>query len=131
MGDTLFAPDYGSARADFPGGDARILYHSIQRLYELPGATRIFLCHDYPPGGREPEHVHKLNEHRTRNIQVHQGIDEQQFVKMREERDATLPMPNLIIPAVQVNIRAGQLPPLEDNGVAYLKVPINQFGKGH
>ena len=130
VGDTLFAPDYGTARADFPGGDAGQLFRSIQRLYALPNETRVFLCHDYPPNGREPEHVHTLNEHRTQNIHVHHGIDERQFVELRQARDAKLTLPKLIIPAVQINIRAGQLPSPEDNGVRYIKVPINQLGKG-
>jgi glyoxylase-like metal-dependent hydrolase (beta-lactamase superfamily II) len=130
VGDTLFAPDYGTARADFPGGDARSLYRSIHRIYDLPERTRVFLCHDYPPGGRSVEHEHSLLDHRKNNMHIHEAISEDDFVRMREERDASLPMPNLIIPAVQVNIRGGQLPPTEDNGVAYLKVPVNQLGRG-
>ena len=129
VGDTLFAPDYGTARADFPGGDARALYRSIHRIYDLPEDTRIFLCHDYLPGGRAAEHVHSLYEQRKNNIQVHEEISEDDFVRMRKQRDSMLAMPNLIIPAVQVNIRAGELPPAEDNGVVYLKVPINQLGR--
>ncbi len=129
VGDTLFAPDYGTARADFPGGDARQLYRSIQRLYELPDNTRVFLCHDYPPDSRAPEHLHALSEHRMRNIHVHRGISENQFVELRTARDSRLAIPKLMIPAVQVNIRAGQFPPPEENGVTYLKVPINLLGK--
>ncbi len=130
VGDTLFAPDSGTARADFPGGDARALYRSIHRIYDLPEETRIFLCHDYPPGGRAAEHVHSVYEQRKNNIQVREEVSEDDFVRMREQRDSTLAMPKLIIPAVQVNIRAGELPPAEDNGVTYLKVPVNQFGRG-
>jgi glyoxylase-like metal-dependent hydrolase (beta-lactamase superfamily II) len=128
VGDTLFAPDYGTARTDFPGGDAGELYRSIRRLFELPEDTRVFLCHDYPPNGRAPQHVHALREQRTENVHVRDGIVEAAFVTMREARDATLPMPNLIIPSVQVNIRAGHMPPAEDNGTVYLKVPINVLG---
>lgn len=130
VGDTLFAPDYGTARTDFPGGDARTLYRSIHRIYDLPGDTRIFLCHDYLPGGRTAEHVHSLLEQRKNNIQVREEVSEDDFVRMREQRDSTLAVPDLIIPAVQVNIRAGELPPAEDNGVVYLKIPVNQFGQG-
>ena len=129
VGDTLFAPDYGTARCDFPGGDARTLYRSIHRLFDLPPDTRVFLCHDYPPGGRAPEHVHALREQQSGNVHMKDGITEDAFVKMRNARDVTLAMPNLIIPSVQVNIRAGRLPPAEDNGVVYLKVPVNLLGK--
>lgn len=128
VGDTLFAPDFGSARTDFPGGDARDLYRSIHRLYELPEDTRVFLCHDYAPGGRHPEHVHSLDKQRAENVHVHEGVTEDEFIAMREARDAKLEMPNLIIPSVQVNIRAGEMPPPEDNGVVYLKVPIDTLG---
>lgn len=129
VGDTLFAPDYGTARVDFPGGDARTLYRSIRRLFELPDATRVLLCHDYAPTGREPEHEHALLEQRTANVHVRDGIGEDDFVRMREARDATLTLPKLTIPAVQVNIRAGRLPPPEDNGVVYLKVPVDVLGR--
>ncbi len=130
VGDTLFAPDYGTARTDFPGGDARKLYRSIHRIYELPEDTRIFLCHDYLPGGRAAEHVHNLHEQRKNNIHVRFEVSEDEFVQLREQRDATLAMPNLIIPSVQINIRAGEFPPAEDNDVVYLKVPVNQLGQG-
>lgn len=129
VGDTLFAPDFGTARTDFPGGDARLLFRSIQRLFELPADTRVFLCHDYAPGDRPPEHVHRVEKQRAENVHVHAGVAESEFVAMREARDAKLEMPNLIIPAVQVNIRAGEMPPPEDNGVVYLKVPVNVLGR--
>ncbi len=125
IGDTLFMPDYGSARCDFPGGDAATLYRSIRKILALPASTRLHLCHDYPPAGREPAWVTSVAEQREKNIHVHDGIDEAGFVSMREARDKTLAMPVLILPAVQVNIRAGKLPPPEDNGVSYLKIPVN------
>lgn len=126
VGDTLFMPDYGTARCDFPGGDARTLYRSIQRIFALPPATRVFLCHDYKASGRD-EFVHEttIGAQRQGNIHVHDGIDEDAYVHMRRARDATLSMPTLILPAVQVNMRAGQLPPAEDNGVCYLKIPLD------
>ena len=126
VGDTLFMPDYGTARADFPGGDARILYRSIRRLLGLPGQTRLFLCHDYKAPGRD-EYVWETTvaAQRAGNIHVHDGVDEDAFVAMREARDATLSMPRLILPSVQINMRAGQLPAAEDNGVRYLKIPLN------
>ena len=126
VGDTLFMPDYGTARCDFPGGDARTLYRSIQKILTLPDDTRIFLCHDYKAPDRET-YVHEttVREQREHNVHVHQGISEDEFVRMRTERDATLDMPRLILPSVQVNMRAGHFPPAEDNGVRYLKVPIN------
>jgi glyoxylase-like metal-dependent hydrolase (beta-lactamase superfamily II) len=128
VGDTLFMPDYGTARCDFPGGDARTLYHSIQKVLSLPEQTRLFLCHDYKAPGRELfQHETSVAEQRKMNVHVHDGISEEEFVKMRTERDATLGMPRLIIPSVQVNMRAGELPPAEDNGQVYLKVPINWF----
>jgi glyoxylase-like metal-dependent hydrolase (beta-lactamase superfamily II) len=125
VGDTLFMPDVGTARCDFPGGDARTLYTSIHKLLSLPPQTRLFMCHDYPPAGRPISFETTVAEQRARNIHVHEGISAEQFVKMRTERDATLEMPVLILPAVQVNIRAGQMPPKESNGVAYLKIPID------
>jgi glyoxylase-like metal-dependent hydrolase (beta-lactamase superfamily II) len=125
VGDTLFMPDGGTARADFPGGDARILYHSIKKLLSLPGETRLFMCHDYQPNGREVEYETTVAEERARNIHVHDGITEDEFVAMREARDATLEMPVLILPSLQVNMRAGHFPPAEDNNMIYLKVPIN------
>ncbi|WOK35845.1 MBL fold metallo-hydrolase [Sphingomonas sp. C3-2] len=126
VGDTLFMPDYGTARADFPGGDARILYRSIRRLLGLPGQARLFLCHDYKAPGRD-EYVWETTvaAQRAGNIHVHDGVDEDAFVAMREARDATLSMPRLILPSVQINMRAGQLPAAEDNGVRYLKIPLN------
>ena len=125
VGDTLFMPDVGTARCDFPGGDARTLYHSIRRLLALPGDTRLFMCHDYPPAGREPHWETSVAEQRAANIHVHDGVSADDFVAMRTARDATLEMPNLILPSVQVNIRAGQLPPPDANGVAYLRIPVN------
>lgn len=125
VGDTLFMPDVGTARCDFPGGDARTLYASIQKILSLPPQTRLFMCHDYPPAGRPISFETTVAEQRARNIHVHEGISAEQFIKMRTERDATLEMPVLILPAVQVNIRAGQMPPKESNGVAYLKIPID------
>ncbi|PWV78168.1 MBL fold metallo-hydrolase [Halomonas sp. A11-A] len=128
VGDTLFMPDYGTARCDFPGGDARTLYRSIQKVLALPGETRIFLCHDYKAPDREAyQHETSVAEQRAHNVHVHEGISEEEFVKMRTERDATLDMPKLILPSVQVNMRAGHMPPAEDNGQVYLKVPINKF----
>ncbi len=128
VGDTLFMPDYGTARCDFPGGDARALYQSIQRLFALPDDTRLFMCHDYLPEGRTEHHYQStVAEQRQRNVHVHQGVSEEQFVAMRQARDATLDMPVLILPSVQVNMRAGELPPAEDNGVRYLKIPLNQL----
>jgi glyoxylase-like metal-dependent hydrolase (beta-lactamase superfamily II) len=128
VGDTLFMPDYGTARCDFPGGDARMLYQSIQKLFRLPAETRVFLCHDYQADGRD-EYVHMttISDQREANIHIHQGVSEDEFVTMRTERDATLDMPKLILPSVQVNMRAGQMPPAEDNGQVYLKIPVNRF----
>ena len=128
VGDTLFMPDYGTARCDFPGGDARTLYRSIQKVLSLPDETRIFLCHDYKAPGRDDyHHVTTVAEQRKANVHVHEGISEDEFVRMRTERDATLDMPRLILPSVQVNMRAGEMPPAEDNGQVYLKVPLNLF----
>ncbi len=126
VGDTLFMPDYGTARCDFPGGDAGQLYRSIQRIYALPDETRMFLCHDYLPEGRD-EHQWEttVGQQKANNIHVNEGVSEEAFVKMRTERDATLDMPRLILPSVQVNMRAGDLPPAEDNGVHYLKLPVD------
>jgi glyoxylase-like metal-dependent hydrolase (beta-lactamase superfamily II) len=125
VGDTLFMPDGGSARADFPGGDARTLYRSMRRILDLPPATRLFMCHDYAPGGREIRWQSSVAEERARYIHVRDGIGEDEFVAMRSSRDATLAMPVLMLPAVQVNIRAGEMPPPESNGVSYLKIPVN------
>lgn len=127
VGDTLFMPDGGSARADFPGGDARTLYRSIQRVLALPGETRLFMCHDYGPNGREIRWETTVAEQRAHNIHVRDGISEDEFVRMREARDATLAMPRLIIPALQVNMRAGALPPADESGRHFLKVPVNGF----
>jgi glyoxylase-like metal-dependent hydrolase (beta-lactamase superfamily II) len=125
VGDTLFMPDVGSARCDFPGGNARDLYRSVRRLLALPGETRLFMCHDYPPTGREPVWESTVAAQRAGNIHMRDGISEDDFVAMRSARDATLAMPVLILPSVQVNIRAGQMPPPESNGVSYLKIPVN------
>ena len=125
VGDTLFMPDYGTARCDFPGGDAAMLYRSIQKVLALAPDTQLHLCHDYPPAGRGPMWVSTVAQQRAHNIHVHDGISEADFVSMRRARDKTLAMPVLILPAVQVNVRAGQLPPPEDNGVSYLKIPVN------
>ncbi len=125
VGDTLFMPDVGTARCDFPGGNARALYASIGKLLSLPPQTRLFMCHDYPPDDRPVAFETTVAEQRARNIHVHDGVSEDAFVAMRTRRDATLEMPTLILPSVQVNIRAGELPPQEDNGVAYLKIPLN------
>ncbi|MDR6177323.1 MULTISPECIES: MBL fold metallo-hydrolase [unclassified Pseudomonas] len=127
VGDTLFMPDVGSARCDFPGGSARDLYRSIRRLLTLPEATRLYLCHDYPPAGREARHETTVGEERALNVHVRDGVDEDAFVALRTRRDATLSMPTLILPAIQVNIRAGTLPPAEANGRRYLKIPIDGF----
>ncbi len=125
VGDTLFAPDVGTARCDFPGGDAHQMYHSIQKILSLPDNTQIYLCHDYPPEGRTHSAITTVADQKRHNIHVKQGISEAEFVKMRTQRDATLDMPRLIIPSVQVNIRAGKMPEPESNGVRYLKVPLN------
>ncbi len=130
VGDTLFQPDYGSARCDFPGGDAGELYDSIQRLYALPPATRLFTGHDYQPGGRALACESTVAEQRRANVQLSERTTREEFVAFRRERDAQLSMPVLILPAVQVNIRAGELPEPESNGVAYLKIPLNRFGGG-
>ena len=127
-GDTMFMPDYGSARADFPGGDARQLYRSVRRLMKLPDQTRIFLCHDYKAPNRD-DYVWETTMlvERTSNVHINEGVSEDAFVEMRTKRDATLSMPKLILPSLQVNIRAGHLPPVEENGVRYLKLPVNQL----
>lgn len=126
VGDTMFMPDYGTARADFPGGDARQLFRSLRRILSLPSETRLFMCHDYLPKGRS-EYVWETTvaAERKGNIHAHDGITEDEFVAMREARDATLGMPRLILPSVQVNMRAGHMPPPDDNGVTYLKLPVN------
>ena len=130
VGDTMFMPDVGTARADFPGGDAATLYRSIRRLLDLPPQTRMYVCHDYPPAGREAKWETTVAEQRAKNIHVRDGITEEGFVAMRKARDATLEVPTLILPSIQVNVRAGQMPPADDNGVAYLRIPINALPKG-
>lgn len=125
VGDTLFMPDVGSARCDFPGGCAKTLYASARKILSLPGNTRLFMCHDYPPETRDVKFETTVAEQRAHNIHLHDGIDEAEFVRMRTERDATLAMPALILPAVQINIRAGAFPPKDNNGVSYLKIPLN------
>ena len=127
VGDTLFMPDLGSARADFPGGDARELYRSIQKILSYPDDTLIFVCHDYPPTSRKVEWVTTVGEQKKKNIHVKTSIGEDEFVKVREARDKTLNMPKLIIPSIQVNMRAGNLPPAEDSGDVFIKVPINSL----
>jgi glyoxylase-like metal-dependent hydrolase (beta-lactamase superfamily II) len=127
VGDTLFSPDYGSARCDFPGGDAATLFRSVRKLYSLAPGTRLFLCHDYPPDGREPRCEWTVAEQRDGNIHIDGQTSEADFVAMRRERDATLAMPALIIPAVQINIRAGRLPDAESNGTRYLRVPLDRL----
>ena len=129
VGDTVFMPDGGSARCDFPGGDAAGLYRSVQRLYALPESTRVFVCHDYMPGGRAPQCETTIGEQRRSNIHLKAQTSESEFIAMRHARDAKLDMPNLIIPSVQVNIRAGHLPPAEPDGVSYLKVPLDVLGR--
>jgi len=125
VGDTLFMPDVGTARCDFPGGDARALFASTRKLLSLPPETRLFMCHDYPPEGRDVRFETTVAEQRAHNIHVHDGVGEADFVAMRTARDATLAMPTLILPAVQINIRAGAFPPPDDNGVSYLRIPLN------
>ncbi len=125
VGDTLFMPDYGTARCDFPGGDARTLYRSINKVLSLSPETRLYMCHDYLPGGRELRYMSTVAEERAQNIHVRDGISEDEFVAMRQARDATLAMPTLILPSVQINMRAGELPPPEDNGTRYIKIPLN------
>lgn len=126
VGDTLFMPDYGTARTDFPGGDAAELYRSIQRIFALPAPTRVFLCHDYKaPGRDEYRWESTVEEQRTSNIHIHEGISEQEFVEYRNQRDSELGMPKLILPSIQVNIRAGDMPPADESGSIFLKIPVN------
>ena len=125
IGDTMFMPDLGTARADFPGGDARQLFRSIKLLLANPPETRLFMCHDYPPAGRQPYWQNTVAEQRAHNIHVHDGVAEDQYVTMRVARDKTLGMPTLLLPSVQINVRAGKMPPPEENGVIYLKIPVN------
>jgi glyoxylase-like metal-dependent hydrolase (beta-lactamase superfamily II) len=126
VGDTLFMPDVGTARCDFPGGDAATLYRSIQRLLALPAHTRLYLCHDYPPSARSAQWVCSVAEQKAHNIHVHEGISAAEFIAMRTTRDRTLEMPALLLPSIQINLRAGALPPVESNGVHYLKIPLNR-----
>jgi glyoxylase-like metal-dependent hydrolase (beta-lactamase superfamily II) len=125
VGDTLFMPDVGTARCDFPGGDAQMLFKSVQKILSLPPETRLFMCHDYPPDDRDVRFESSVAQQRASNIHVHDGITQEQFVEMRMQRDVTLSMPTLILPAVQINIRAGEMPPKEENGIAYAKIPLN------
>jgi glyoxylase-like metal-dependent hydrolase (beta-lactamase superfamily II) len=125
VGDTLFMPDYGTARCDFPGGDARTLFRSINKVLSLPPETQLYMCHDYQPGGREVQYVSTVGDEREQNVHVRNGISEEEFVAMRQARDSTLGMPTLILPSVQVNMRAGQLPEPESNGTRYIKIPLN------
>lgn len=125
VGDTLFMPDYGSARCDFPGGDARTLYRSIRALLALPPETRLHLCHDYMPGGRPARWETTVAEQRAHNVHLHDGVTEEAFVAMRTARDRTLGMPVLMLPSIQINVRAGHFPPAESNGISYLKIPLN------
>ena len=127
VGDTLFMPDYGTARCDFPGGDAHALYRSIQKVLALPPQTRLYLCHDYPPGGREVRFESTVAEQRLHNIHVREGVSEDDFVQMRTARDRTLGMPALLLPSVQINMRAGEFPSPESNGQRYLKIPLNRL----
>ena len=125
VGDTMFMPDVGSARCDFPGGDAKALYESVQKLLSYPPETRLFMCHDYPPNERVIKFETSVAEQKKSNIHLKDGISEADFIAMRSKRDATLEMPVLILPAVQINIRAGHMPPKENNGISYLKIPLN------
>ena len=125
VGDTLFMPDVGTARCDFPGGNAKTLYQSIQKILSYPNETKLYMCHDYPPNGRSPEFCSTVGAEKSGNIHVHDGISEEQFVQMRTQRDETLQVPTLILPSIQINIRAGHFPEPEDNGKSYLKIPLN------
>jgi glyoxylase-like metal-dependent hydrolase (beta-lactamase superfamily II) len=127
VGDSLFMPDSGTARCDFPGGDAGKLYESVRRLLDLPGATRLFMCHDYAPGGREHRNETSVEEERRANIHVRDGVSREDFIKLRQGRDATLPVPALLLPAIQVNIRAGRFPEPDANGVVYLRIPLDRL----
>jgi len=127
VGDSLFMPDSGSARCDFPGGDAGLLYDCVRRLLDLPEETRLFMCHDYAPGGREHRNQTTVGEERRGNIHVKDGVSREDFIKLRQTRDATLPVPALLLPAIQVNIRAGRFPEPEQDGISYLKIPLNRL----
>jgi glyoxylase-like metal-dependent hydrolase (beta-lactamase superfamily II) len=126
-GDTLFMPDVGTARCDFPGGNANQMFASIRKLLAFPASVRLFVCHDYPPQGRQSQCMSTVGEQRKSNIHMHDGVDEAAFVAMRTHRDAGLGMPTLLLPAIQVNVRAGNFPPAEDNGISYLKIPLNKL----
>jgi glyoxylase-like metal-dependent hydrolase (beta-lactamase superfamily II) len=125
VGDTMFMPDVGTARCDFPGGDAHVLYQSMRKILSFPPETRLFMCHDYPPNGRPVQFETTVADEKKSNIHMHDGISEEQFIEMRTKRDTTLEMPVLILPAIQINIRAGEMPAKESNGVSYLKIPVN------
>lgn len=125
VGDTLFMPDYGTARCDFPGGNARTLFQSIKKVLSLPASTLLYMCHDYQPGGREVQFISTVADQRDHNVHVRVGISEEEFVAMRIKRDASMEMPTLILPSVQVNMRAGRFPEPETNGTRYLKIPLN------
>ncbi len=125
VGDTIFMPDQGTARCDFPGGDANVLFNSVSRILKLEKSTKLYMCHDYGPNGRDYQYLTTVEEQREKNIHVNQTVSEDDFVKMRTQRDATLDMPVLILPSVQINMRAGELPPAEDNGIQYVKIPLN------
>ncbi|HIG3497901.1 TPA: MBL fold metallo-hydrolase [Klebsiella pneumoniae] len=127
LSDTLFMPDVGTARCDFPGGDAQQLYHSIRKILSFPAETRLYVCHDYPPAGREPQWLSSVAAQRATNVHIHDGNDLATFVALRQARDKTLSAPVLLLPSIQINIRAGEFPPAEDNGVCYLKIPLNQL----
>jgi glyoxylase-like metal-dependent hydrolase (beta-lactamase superfamily II) len=127
VGDTLFMPDVGTARCDFPGGNANTLFKSIQHLLQMPEDTRLYMCHDYPGDARPHQYLTTVGEQRQHNIHVHDGVTEEEFVTMRNARDKTLEMPKLILPSIQLNIRAGQMPPAEDNGTVYFKIPVNRL----
>lgn len=130
VGDTVFAPERGTARVDFPGGDPRKLYRSIRKLFDLPAGTRLFLCHDYPPAGQQAHAQTSIDAQQGHNVHVGGNADEASFVRLRTERDATLPVPALLLPALQVNIRAGALPPADANGIRYLRLPLDRIGAG-
>jgi glyoxylase-like metal-dependent hydrolase (beta-lactamase superfamily II) len=131
VGDTLFMPDYGTARCDFPGGSVEQLFYSVQRIYALPASTRLFMCHDYQPGGRELRFVTTVAEQKRANMQLREGTTKQEYANIRKTRDAQLDMPALILPAIQINIRAGEFPMPEANGTTYLKIPLNLFLSEH
>ncbi|EHY7556268.1 MBL fold metallo-hydrolase, partial [Escherichia coli] len=127
LGDTLFMPDVGTARCDFPGGDAKQLYHSIRKILSFPAKTQLYVCHDYPTGGRDPQWLSTVAVQRETNIHIHDGVDMDAFVELRQARDKTLPTPVLMLPSIQINVRAGAFPPAEENGVCYLKIPLNKL----